>query len=246
MERFYGNDISVALPTEDADRLIRDWYDRAARLASTDEERDLEVWLAERLQTRQPGFRAFRLVPSPEPLSRPALNLLARIIRDGASELTSRDARWFGRPLDDDARLQWLGTMLDLLSFVNEAREVHPDTWAPSVDEADAQEVTMRRMWRRFTEHSRLENFVFPDDPRYPDPAAMLEYLDTILEMAEQDEREDQGRWPFPRILWEREVLLEKLERYDELAETMRRSATLHDDDAFRRQTEEYIASLAR
>jgi hypothetical protein len=246
MERFYGNDISVALTTDDAERLIRDWHERAHRAASSDEERALVDWLAERLETRQPGFRAFRIAPPPEPLTDESLDLLAAVVRESAMELTSRNVDWFGSPLSEEERWTWLANLLDVLSFVNEARGVHPDTGAPAVDAVDAHEVMLRRMWRRFSERSRLENFVFPDDPRYPDPEDLLQYLDVILEMAEADGREKRGEWPFPKILWEREILLEKLGRYDELADTMRRSAALQSDETFQRQTEEYIATLRR
>lgn len=238
MERFYGKDHSVGLANEDADSCIRMWRDCASPRAHSAAELALVAWLDERLESRSLGTRGFRIAPAPEPIAAAAtLDFFAEVVAECANRFASADA-----PVATSAgRRIWLARMLDLLAFVNQARNVPLDTDAPSVAEEDALDVTLHRMWDRFNEAARMEDLVFPDDPRYPDPARMLEYLDRILAIAEESDREQQREWPFPKILWEREILLEKLGRFDEMAATMRRSAAL-EDESFRRQTEEYIA----
>lgn len=244
MERFYGKDHSVGVSNDEAEALLRTWRSRAAE---RDEQAGsaLVEWLDERLEQRTVGFRAFRISPPPEPIEDAGtLELFAQIVAESASELSQPETESFAGRLSADDRRVWLAKMLDILAFVNEARGEHPDVGAPPVATADALEVNLRRRWARFIEQSRRENFVFPDDPRYPDPQRLLHYLDDILEMAVHDGREERREWPFPKILWEREILLEKMGRCDELAQTMRRSAAL-EDDVFKRQTEAYIATFS-
>lgn len=242
MERFYGKDHSVALSNQDAEQLIAGWRNVAADLASSDVEHALVSWLDERLERRAFGFRAFRIAPAPEPIAaRPTLDFFATILACSANTFAKPEARFGGRTLSNADRCAWLARSLDLLAFANQARDMELDAGAPKVRLEDVDEITLHRMWARFNEASRMEDQVFPDDPRYPDPERLLTYLDEILALAEATGREERRQWPFPKILWEREILLEKLGRFDEMAKTMRRSAAL-EDESFRRQTEEYIA----
>lgn len=245
MERFYGRDHSVGLTNEDAEHCIRVWRDAAAGQAHTASEQALVDWFDERLDRRSFGGRAFRIAPAPEPIAAgETLDFFAAILGEQTRLFTTPEVTFRGRPMSDDDRRAWLATLLDLLGFVNQARGADLDADAAIVPEADFTDVRLHRMWARFNEASRMENHVFPDDPRYPDPVRLLSYLDEILALAEADGREERREWPFPKVLWEREILLEKLGRYDEMAATMRRSAAL-EDESFRRQTEAYIASVA-
>ena len=240
MERFYGAEYAVEVSNDEAEELIRSWLDRARALDDA-----LARWFDERLGRRAYGCRAFRIAPAPEPIASPdTLAAFVTILASDAQTLSRDGCTFLRRTLRGDDRRRWLAVILDLLAFVNEARHEALDRDAPPVPEADALDVMIRRMWSRFTELSRRENYMFPDDPRYPAPAVLLDYLDQILALAESDGREQERAWPFPKILWEREILLEKLERYDELADAMRRSAELEGEE-FKRATEEYIETLA-
>lgn len=240
MERFYGADYAVELTNDEAEQLLRSWLSRASELDGT-----LAAWFEERLSRRPFGCRAFRIAPAPEPIADPrTLDAFAALVASDAELLCREGCQFLGRALGGSERRRWLARALDLLAFVNEARNAAIDADAPAVPTADALDVMIRRMWARFTELARRENYMFPDNPRYPAPTLLLDYLDQILALAESDGREKRRQWPFPKILWEREILLEKLERYDELAETMRRSAALEGDD-FKRATEAYIETLA-
>ncbi len=245
MERFYGKDHSVGLENEDADFCIRLWRDLALQRTSTAGSIALVEWLDERIEGRALGSRGFRIAPAPEPIAeRETLDSFAEVMAETAGLFTAPDAWFQGRAIDDATRLLWLARVLDLLVFVNQARELPAGTDAPAVAPDDEADVTLHRMWDRFNEATRMEDLVFPDDPRYPNPTRLLDYLDRMLLIAEADGREERREWPFPKILWEREILLEKLGRFEEMAATMRRSAAL-EDEAFRRQTEEYIAVVA-
>lgn len=243
MERFYGRQHAVELTGDDTEALLRAWHAAATRHDHAGAP-VLAAWLDERLRHRAFGCRGFRITPAPEPIaSSDTLSCFARIVQAMAAELAAGTREFLHRPIDGPRRRQWLADILDLLGFLNEARGVPFDEGAPNVGATEAFDVTLRRMWSRFSEQSRRENYLFPDDPAYPQPEQLLDYLDRILALAVQDGREPRREWPFPKILWEREILLEKLGRYDELAETMRRSAAL-EGEAFRRATEEYLGTI--